>query len=335
MRPWIVRHIPIMLLWLLFAGCIHEYPRIVPGPAPAPGETPEKVEAFIEVNCRLSWQEMFHTLNFSTRGRSERPHRLIVEVSRDGETVCNDVEDLTEEEFAEGTWHHRLSISLEPKVYTIAVWYDREDADGEHPFVADNLGKVTITSFTTYNPEPVQCGYASDTLDLTEYIGSQETTTILKQLSLSPAGAMVRLVASDVNEFISQNKEALNQGDTFTSRISFSSGAYDSFDSYSGRQRSTGQEMEMSGWMRLPFDEYNSLKIAEGFFFCADEGEATARFSVTNQALMTVSATQQFSFPVKRGYVTEITGDFLTHTVDGVFSINHIWAGEMEYTPEH
>ena len=81
--------------------------------------------------------------------------------------------------------------------------------------------------------------------------------------------------------------------------------------------------------MRLPFAEYDELKIAEGFLFCDNDSETSIQLSVLNSALVTVSRTEYFTFPIKRGYITTVRGDFLTHSLNGIFTVDHIWGGEI------
>ena len=97
------------------------------------------------------------------------------------------------------------------------------------------------------------------------------------------------------------------------------------YDVYAGWMVYKGASIDLTGWMRLPFAEYTELKIAEGFLFCREQDTVNVKLSVLNSAMVTVSQTDYFSFPIRRGYITVVTGNFLTHPIDGIFSIDNIW----------
>lgn len=312
----------------LFQACIHEYPHITPGPQPGKGEDPTTIETTLEVSFYLSWDNMLHLVGTTTKAnsRTERPHRFILEIRNGDSLILNDIFYLSDEEFSFGKVNHRLSRPLGASLYNVAVWYDREDDNGIYSFNGENLEQVRLINFSTTDVEATKCAWGSDLMDLTPYENTKETVSF--ELQLDHPGARFEIVATDVQEFITNNKDALNQGDQFTVHLLFKNGAFPCFNLYTGNAI-YDQMPELSGKMRLPFAEYDELKIAEGFIFCQDQDEVSLRLNVTNSALFTVSGPPEFSFPVKRGYTTIVKGDFLTSMLDGIFSINHIWDGEI------
>ena len=318
------------MLCLIFQGCIHEYPHIVQGNPPAIGKDPTVVNAIIEVTFEIEWQEILHSIEFSTRARKDNIHRFVIEILRQDSTVYHEEEFLNEEEFRNGSMHHKIVKSLEAKDYKVSVWYDHQDEEGNYPFDSSALNKILMQNFTTTDSEIFQCAFASDDLLLSEYEGREDTPVITKQMVLEHPGARFEIVATDVQKFITENKEALNQGDSFSVRLNFSGGAYSSFNLYTKDTVYLEEPLELSGRMRLPFAEYDELKIAEGFIFCHNEDEAVTKLRIINSSLATVSQTDYFSFPIKRGHITIIKGDFLTHPIDGIFSVDTVWEGEIE-----
>ena len=313
----------------LWQGCIHEYPKITPI---GPGENPSTVQGFIELNYDLKWDHLLRTIDFNTKTSTASGHRFIVEVRKEGEVVVHDTEYIDDTEFSTGKFRRKLSVPLEPKEYTIAAWYDRNNTTDEPYFNAEDLSNVVINNTSTIDTLAFQCGYASSLLDLREFADEKSTVVAVKELDMHIPGARVRIVATDVQDFITQQKEALNQGDKFTMHMDFSSGAYDSFNIFNNNVFQSEKPLSLSGWMRLPFADYTELTIGEGFLFCRnEEDEAHMKLSITNSALVTVSKTEVFSFPVKKGYITVVKVDFLTHPLEGIFSVDHIWEGEIYY----
>lgn len=323
------------ILMIIFAfvmqGCIHDYPHPVRGPFPGKGEDPTTVGAIINVSFNLSWESMLHHVNFysGTRARTDKPYRFVIEVVKEGVVVSHDVINVSSEEFSLGKLKHKLSKPLEASLYKITAWYDIQDNQGEYSFLTEELGGVTLINHSTTDAEILQCGYASDIIDLTPYAEDLMEETVSKELEMQHPGARFEIVATDVQQFITNQKAALNQGDQFTVHISFGSEVGDSFNLYAQSLNHNGETLNLSGRMRLPFAEYDELKIAEGFIFSDAEQDVEASLSVKNSALVTVAGTGNFTFPVKRGYITTVKGDFLTNGIGGMFNIDHIWEGEI------
>lgn len=318
-------------LAFLCQGCIHDYPFATQVPSTPPGENPTIVSTYIEVAYDLSWESMIHNIDFSTKASQERKHRFVVEVRDGDKTVCQDIHYIGEEEYKSGRLRQRISQPLGCWEYEIAVWYDWQDTEENYPYSLEGLEHVALTNFTSTDAEAMRNGYACEILDLREFSNTDVTETYIKEITLQHSGARFEIVATDVNQFIAQQKDALNQGDTFTATVTILQGGYSHFNLYSEKVWQEEENLVLSGRMRLPFAVYDSLTIAQGHFFCLEEEEVTAVLTVRNSALATVSQTDYFSFPVKRGYITRIEGDFLTHPMDGIFSVNNIWEGEIEY----
>lgn len=281
------------------------------------------------VNFNLEWGHILHNIEFSTKASSNTSHRFIFEVFDGAQTVARETVYLNDKDFAEGNFSYPMKTGLEPKLYNLAVWYDKASSGESSAFDSDDLTAVTINNFSTTDAEALQCAYASELLDLR---GESQQNPVHKDITLAIPGARFELIATDVLQFIADQKEALNADEKFYANVKLFSPASTTFNARTGNVVRTGSPFVFSGWMRLPFDNYTELKIAEGFFFC-HESEVTAQLSITNSALVTVSQTESFSFPVKPGSITSISGEFLTHPIDGVFSLNNVWAGDIPFTP--
>ena len=311
---------------VLLQGCINEYPSPERGNSPDKGQDPTAINANIEVSFDLNWENLLYdtAIRTKSRARNQHPHRFVIEVLKDGEAVCHDLNYLTSEEFSLGRLNHKLSIALKATNYQIAVWYDLQDDDGNYAFNTENLKEVGMLNLSTTDAEALQCAFGADNLDLTEYTDANEEIEIKKELQLNHAGARFEIVTTDINKFIETYRASLIQGDYFTAYLLFTDNTPTIFNLHSN-EFSNKELLTLSGKMRFPFEEYEELKIAEGFVFCKDESEATLKLEVKNSALLPICRTEYFSFPIKRGYITTVKGDFLSSPVDGLFSINTIW----------
>lgn len=312
------------LICLIFlSACIHEYPS-------GTGVFPDKVNATVEINFDLRWDDMvFLVENVSTRAREERPHRFILEVSQNEKIICRDTTYLSDEEFAFGTFNHKLSVPLSPRIYHIAGWYDMTDINhSASQFDVDDLREIKVNSTSIADEVTLQCAYGSDYLDLSEYNG-QIGSSVTKELTLKHPGARFRLIATDISDFISNRMEDLLRGDTYRLKIDFETGNPGAFNIYSGKAIYEVDLPERTGDLLLPFGEYNELAIASGYLFCSPEDQIYMNLTVYNSFQMVVAKTPMFSFPVKRGFVTRVKGDFLTQPIDGAVSIDPKWEGEI------
>ena len=311
----------------MLVGCIHEFP--IRGLSPRPGNDPTVVNTIVEIHFELPYQYIDKEISFSSRARTDNPHRFIIEVSHEGKIDCRDIVYISDREFSSGLLKHTLSTPLRPDKYYITAWYDLQDDEGEHAFDAENFSDIKLVNTSSTDSEIMRCLYGRDFLDIRESLSEDGTNRAIKILEMKSPGARFEIIATDVVRFITLNKDALNQRDKFTTHLLLTGGGTLDFNSYNETPVFSAQSPEFTGRMRLPFDEYDELTIAEGFIFCLDEDEASMILTVKNSALINVSRTEPFYFPVKRGYLTRIRGEFLTNAIDGVFDIDHIWEGEI------
>lgn len=308
---------------VILTGCIHDHPEGL-------GNDPSKVNANIELTFQLKWDRMISNFgNGNTRARAERPHRLIVETMRNGDLVCRDTSYLSSADFEGGIVRHKLSKPLNAQSYQLAVWYDMTDvAHTGSIFNVDDLSMVNVTSTSVNKTDSLQCAYASEIIDLSEYRGKLGVTAI-QEVEMKHPGARFELIATDIQDFISNQRAALLQGDSFILTLNFEEDNTSAFNIYSDKAIKDKVMEDRSGPLYLPFGNYEELMISEGFLFCKPDDEITMTVTVYNSARMIVTKTNPFSFPVKQGYITRVSGDFLTHPLDGMVTIDHIWEGEM------
>ena len=303
-------------------SCIYDYPY-------AQGNNPSAVETGIDLSFQLSWDNFNHHIDFSTRARNVKPHRFIFEASTNGEVVCRDEEWLTDEDFSKGSLRHRFSKPLSTKVYDIVVWYEGSMINGNEEaiiFNSENLSAVFVTSLTTHNSSEKRCGYANAHVDFSAHAGNLHASEII-EMELLHGGSRFELIASDIQEFISNQKDALLLGDSFCVQIVTYN---NSLNLYSGKISFSDISVEYFGDLILPFYDFEELKIAEGFIFCSQEDTMSLSLNIYNSDKLVVARTPAFSFPVKRGYITKVRGDFLSFPIDGSLSVNQIWEGEID-----
>lgn len=311
------------------SGCIHDHGYLDnAGVVGTDGEAHALKKIQLNLTLNIDWPEILHQIDLGTRA-SDDNFRIFVELKKDGVKKYQEKWIVKAEDFSSGLLKRTLSTTLAPERYDLTVWCD---ADLETPLVdPENLDNIEILNTSTTNGENIFCGGAHEILNLNDNEPMASGTPVEKNITINPIGGRFELIATDIREFISQNRPALLQGDSFTLRLHDIAGGFMACNLYEEPYFHSYPVGELSGSLRLPFDDYQELKIADCFLFCKDEDEFSMNLTVVNSALVTVSRSERFSFPMKRGYVTRVRADFLTHPVDGIFSVDNIWEGDIEH----
>ena len=312
----------LLMLLLPMGSCIHEYPS-------GSGVDPSKILTGIEIEFDLEWDYMIkQKSSYSSRSSLKKPHRFIIEITRNGEVTGRDYEYLSDDEFSQGILRHKLSFPLSARTYDLIVWYDRDGENSDSPnYNIEDLNRISFISKGIEYSSEHHSAFSREVLNLREYEG-QTGITVIKNIKLSHTGAKFELIATDINEFITENRPALLQGDSFSIKLSLEKGSSGTFNIFTGKINHDEVPLERTGKLLLPFAEYDELKIAEGFLFCDEEEDMKMTLSVFNSAQIVVTRTEPFTLPVKRGIVTILKGDFLTHPLNSPITVDHIWAGE-------
>lgn len=328
-RRIVIKSFILAAVALISQSCIHDHPI-------GDGENPSRVNAELEIAFDLSWGQILHQVDFEvadteTKAGEEKRHKFIIETSRNGSVYSKEEVYLSDEEFNMGFMHHQFSKAFSTENYDLVVWYERTVPENNISFFnTENLDNVTLLTSSVSHLDSIQCAHASETLDLSTYSNSRSSEEIVKQVELEHSGAKFQIVTTDINEFIEENRAYLLQGDSFFVNLSFSEDRHSSINLYNNRPISKGETLERKGELWLPFAEYTELKIADGFIFTESEEMVTMTLTITNTTGMTVSQTQPFSFPVKRGTITTIRGNFLSFPINGFLGVDPVWDGEIE-----
>lgn len=312
----------IVLTLGLFCSCIHEYPNDSP-------DNPSAAHVDIQLTIDLDWKYFIEEIGFSTKARNSANYQLIVEVTKDSELKGREEVFFSAEEFANGTLRHTLPFTLKPAAYSIAAWVNAVDDHGKnHFYETSSLSNVEQLSLPVKWDETMICGYAADILDLREYRG-QTNVDVVKKMTVTHCGGRFELVATDINDFLGAQKNALLQGESYTMTLSFSPESPFGFNLFSGGVLRNGNLSERTGELSLPFGLYDELTIASGFIFCKADEDVELTLSVHNSARQLIVKTPPFRLPIKNGYVTRAKGNFLSNEFRNSIDINNIWEGEI------
>ena len=311
-----------LILCVMSSGCIHEYPD-------GNSNDPSGVEVGIELTLDLKWGEDEMQPNFSTRARGDSQLRVVTEVSRNGDIVGHDETFVNDEEIKLGKMRRRLPFQLHAVNYDIAVWCDYYDPTArEGYFDASDLKAIEHTNPGIEWSEDRKCGYSKDNLDLRQYKG-QWDVRIIKEMALSHAGARFRLITTDMRRFVEEEIDAIEDGETYTITVNYGIGTSNFFNAFTGRALSSYSASSSTKPFKPSYTIYGDMTISEGFILCDEEETVTMSVTVHNSARMIVVKSPEFSFKVKRGMISIVTGEFLSEKFNNNISVNNIWEGEI------
>ena len=312
----------LMLLMAFTGGCIHEYPD-------GKGENPTTVNIGIELIFDLRWENLLYNPKISqSRAKNLKNHRFVIELSRNGETYKRDYLYLSDEEFSEGIYRHKLSFPLSARDYDIGVWYDQVPDSEDFAFYnIDDLSNISLLATGITDVSKHYSAFGTSSLNLREFEGIAGATATVT-VELKHSGAIFQIIATDIQKFITDNRPALLQGEFYNLKLEFVSGSSGTLNLYKGEIDHSFSISERRGDLELPFAVYDELKIAEAFLLCEEEENIKLSLIVYNSAQMIVTRTEPFSIPLKRGYITTVTGEFLSNPLNGAIIIDNIWEGE-------
>lgn len=314
----------ILILGLLInlTGCIHEYP--VDG-----GADPSKIEAAVELTIDLKWGENETEALFGSRGRNDSGARMVIEISRAGELIGRDSFGVSESEIAEGEVYHKLSFNLHALNYDMAVWCEvTEPGSEDFYFNSSDLSFINFSGNELLQDGRRECGFVSENLDLRAYKGKWGVK-VVKEAKLNHPGAKFKLVTTDMRRFVEEELDGIEKGETYTLTINYGVDTAHGFNAYTGEAVREYELRKTTGELIPTHTIFNEIEIANGYLFCGEEENITMSVSVHNSARVLVVKSPEFRFPVKRGMVSIVKGEFLSEKFTNNIKVDNVWEGEI------
>lgn len=311
------------LLLPIFMSCIHEHPD-------GNAEDPSLVDLGVELTLELKWNQRTASPQYPSKAREETPHRVIIQIMRNGSIVGKDEVYLSSKEFSEGSLIHKLPFKLHALEYEIAVWSDFISEKGEEEaYHVSSLENIERLDHGIQWKSEYGCGYCNDILDLRDY-RNQWNAKVIKTLPLNQAASRFEIISTDINRFLDTQKFAMLNGETYTLTVTFGKNTATGFNAFTGTPiRDNYEEFQTVGKLNLPLGVYDELVIASGILFSSEEENITMNLTVHNSARLIVVRSSEFRFPIKRGTLTRVKGEFLSDTFDNNITVDNIWEGEI------
>lgn len=331
-----------LVLTIVLAGCVHDYPSMTEDGEEGIDPTLVEVNTEVTLDLELVPLEIITQKNArsgTTKARAEKQtdyrRRFIIEAWREGKPTARQVTvmDTAEEENGDGKISLPIRLKLHALDYTLAVWTDYVAADTDTDLYYDtkDLQYVACRDPYTGSTDYRDCLYGTAALDLRNYRDEWNTKVQVKVDMVRPL-AKYELIATDVKDFLRKTKKQRTDGEAFT--ITFSYGFYlpTVFNVLSGKPADSRTGIAYTTPLTVPTDGQEECTIGTDFVFVNDE-ESFVKLSMEIQDGdgNVISRTTGLEVPYRRGHLTTVRARFLTNEMQGGVDINDEFDGNIDF----
>lgn len=329
-----------LVLTIVFAGCVHDYPGMTEDGEEGIDPTLVEVNTEVTLDLELVPLEIITQKNArsgTTKAAGEQTdyrRRFIIEAWRDGKPESRQVTvvDDAEEEDGDGKITLPIRLKLHAVEYTLAVWTDYVAAGTDTDLYYDtkDLQYVACTAPYTGSTPYRDCLYGTTALDLRQYREEWNAKVQIKVDMVRPL-AKYELIATDVAEFLERTAQQRAQGESYTVTFSYSFYIPAVFDVLAGKPCESWLEISFTLPLALP-EEGETLHTVGSDFIFANGGESSALLAmeIRDSRGNRVSRVSGIDVPYRRGHLTTLKGAFLTSEMKGGVEIDTEWDGEVE-----
>ena len=333
-----------VLLAVLLAGCVHDYPTMTDDGEE--GIDPTLVQVNTEVTLDLELLPLEVTTVMTSRTSAtdggipaDAPaayrRRFIVEAWREGKPVARQV-TLTEAG-ASGRFTLPVTLKLHAVEYTLAVWTDYVKAPAANAgaatdasassatdlyYTTTDLQNITCTSPYTGGTPYRDCLCGTAPLDLRAY-RDQWNARIGVPVNLSRPLAKYQLIATDVPEFLQKTLRQRQAGETYTLTVKYDFYMLLSYNVLTGVAGQSQLGIQFSAPLQVTDDGNGECTLVSDFFFVnAAESYAPLTLEIYDSQGRGISRTAGINVPYRRSHLTTVRWHFLTNRFDTGIGIN-------------
>lgn len=329
-----------LVLTIVLAGCVHDYPSMTEDGEE--GVDPTLVEVNTEVTLDLELvpleiitQKNARSGTTKTRAAAQTDYRrrFIIEAWRDGKPESRQVTVMEDaEEDGDGKITLPIRLKLHAVEYTLAVWTDYVAAgtDTDLYYDTEDLQRVACTDPYTGSTDYRDCLYGTTALDLRQYREEWNAKVQIKVDMVRPL-AKYELIATDVKDFLRKTKKQRAGDATFT--ITFSYGFYlpTVFNVLTGKPADSRTGIAYTIPLTVPDDGTEECRIGTDFVF-VNGAESFVKLSmeIRDGGGNVISRTVGLEVPYRRGHLTTVRARFLTNEMQGGVDIDPDFDGDID-----
>ena len=325
-----------LVLTIVLAGCVHDYPSMTEDGEEGVDPTLVEVNTEVTLDLELAPLEIITQKNArsgTTKAATDYRRRFVIEAWRGGKPESRQVTVMEDaEEDGDGKITLPIRLKLHAVEYTLAVWTDyvKAGTDTDLYYDTKNLQRVACTAPYTGSTPYRDWLYGTTALDLRQYRDEWNAKVQIKVDMVRPL-AKYELIATDVAEFLERTAQQRAQGESYTVTFSYSFYIPAVFDVLAGKPCESWPEISFTLPLALP-EEGETIHTVGSDFIFANGGEASVLLTmeIRDSRGNRVSRVSGIEVPYRRGHLTTLKGAFLTSEMKGGVEIDTEWDGEVE-----
>ncbi|WP_298552633.1 DUF6562 domain-containing protein [uncultured Parabacteroides sp.] len=331
-----------LVLTIVLAGCVHDYPSMTEDGEEGIDPTLVEVNTEVTLDLELVPLEIITQKNArsgTTKARAGKQtdyrRRFIIEAWREGKPTARQVTvmETAEEENGDGKISLPIRLKLHALAYTLAVWTDYVAAGTDTDLYYDtkDLQYVACRDPYTGSTDYRDCLYGTAALDLRQYRDEWNAKVQVKVDMVRPL-AKYELIATDVKDFLRKTKKQRTDGEAFT--ITFSYGFYlpTVFNVLSGKPADSRTGIAYTTPLTVPTDGQEECTIGTDFVFVnGEESFVKLSMEIQDGDGNVISRTTGLEVPYRRGHLTTVRARFLTNEMQGGVDINDEFDGNIDF----
>ena len=319
-----------LVLTIVLAGCVHDYPSMTEDGEEGVDPTLVEVNTEVTLDLELVPLEIITQKNArsgtnkarsgTTKAADGSRRRFIIEAWREGKPTARQVTvmDTAEEENGNGKITLPIPLRLHALDYTLAVWTDYVKAGTTDDLYYDteNLQQVACRDPYTGSTDYRDCLYGTTPLDLRQYRDEWNARVQVKVDMVRPL-AKYELIATDVQKFLQKTQKQRAGGTAYTITVSYGFYFPLGFNVLTGKPDCSEMGVAFTAPLTVTDNGSGECTLASDYIFVnGDESYVPLSIEIKDDAGNGISRTTGIDVPYRRGHLTTVRGHFLTNRYD-------------------
>lgn len=319
-----------LVLTIVLAGCVHDYPSMTEDGEEGIDPTLVEVNTEVTLDLELVPLEIITQKNArsgtnkarsgTTKADDGYRRRFIIEAWREGKPTARQVTvmDNAEEEDGDGKISLPIHLKLHALDYTLAVWTDYVAAGTTDDlyYDTDNLQQVACRDPYTGSTDYRDCLYGTTPLDLRQYRDEWNARVQVSVDMVRPL-AKYELIATDVQKFLQKTQKQRAGGTAYTITISYGFYFPLGFNVLTGKPDRSEMGVAFTAPLVVTDNGSGECTLASDYIFVnGDESYVPLSIGIKDDAGNGISRTTGIDVPYRRGHLTTVRGHFLTNRYD-------------------
>lgn len=316
-----------LVLTIVLAGCVHDYPSMTEDGEEGIDPTLVEVNTEVTLDLELVPLEIITQQNArsgTTKARAGEPsdyrRRFIIEAWREGKPESRQVTvmDNAEEEDGDGKISLPIHLKLHALDYTLAVWTDYVKAGTTDDLYYDtkDLQYIACRDPYTGSTDYRDCLYGTAALDLRQYRDEWNAKVQVKVDMVRPL-ARYELIATDVQKFLQKTQKQRAGSTAYIITVSYGFYFPLGFNVLTGKPGRSEMGVAFTAPLAVTDNGSGECTLASDYIFVnGEESYVPLSIEIKDDAGNGISRTTGIDVPYRRAHLTTVRGHFLTNRYD-------------------